>query len=186
MYQADWNVPRYDLAEARRLLREAGYKGDPIPYRLLNNYYTNQTATAQILVEMWRAAGLNVQIEMKENWSQILERTPTRAVRDWSNSGLYSDPVSSLVNQHGPNGQQQQVGEYANAEFNALSVQLETSTDRAKRRAMFRRMLEIAEREDPAYTVLHRNATFTAKRREIRWKAAPAFAMDFRANNWGA
>ncbi len=51
---------------------------------------------------------------------------------------------------------------------------------------MFRRMLEIAEREDPAYTVLHQNATFTAKRKDIRWKAAPAFAMDFRAGNWGA
>jgi len=186
MFIADWSVPRYDAAEARRLLREAGYRGEPIPYRLLNNYYTNQTATAQVLVEMWRAVGLNVQIEMKENWSQILERTPSRAVRDWSNSGLFSDPVSSLVNQHGPNGQQQQVGEWSNEEFNRLAVELETSTDRARRKLVFGRMLEIAEREDPAYTVLHQNATFTAKRREIRWQAAPAFAMDFRAQNWGA
>jgi peptide/nickel transport system substrate-binding protein len=186
MFVSDWSVPKYDLAEARRLLREAGYKGEPIPYRLLNNYYTNQTPTAQVLVEMWRAAGLNVQIEMKENWSQILERGDARAVRDWSNSGLFSDPVSSLVNQHGPNGQQQQVGEYSNEEFNKLAVELETSTDRARRKVAFRRMLEIAEREDPAYTVLHQNATFTAKRKDIRWKAAPAFAMDFRAANWGA
>ncbi|WP_043359836.1 ABC transporter substrate-binding protein [Belnapia sp. F-4-1] len=185
MHLADWAVPKYDPAEARRLLREAGYKGEPIPYRLLNNYYTNQVATAQVLVEMWRAAGLNVQIEMKENWSQILEATPTRAVRDWSNSGLFSDPTSSLTNQHGPNGQQQQVGEWTNQEFNRLSVELETSTDRARRKAVFRRMLEIAEREDPAFTVLHQNATFTAKRRDIRWKAAPAFAMDFRSGNWG-
>jgi peptide/nickel transport system substrate-binding protein len=186
MLIADWTVPRFDQAEARRLLREAGYRGEPIPYRLLNNYYTNQTPTAQVLVEMWRAVGLNVQIEMKENWSQILERSATRAVRDWSNSGLFSDPVSSLVNQHGPNGQQQQVGEYANEEYNRLCVELETSTDRARRRAVFRRLLEIGEREDPAYTVLHQNATFTAKRKEIRWRAAPAFAMDFRAQNWGA
>ncbi len=186
MFIADWSVPAYDPAEARRLLREAGYRGEPVPYRLLNNYYTNQVGTAQILVEMWRQVGLNVQIEMKENWTQILERSPTRAVRDWSNSGLFSDPVSSLVNQHGPNGQQQQVGEYANEEFNRLSVELETSTDRARRRVAFQRMLVIAEREDPAYTVLHQNATFTAKRKDIRWKAAPAFAMDFRTQNWGA
>jgi peptide/nickel transport system substrate-binding protein len=46
-------------------------------------------------------------------------------------------------------------------------------------------MLEIAEREDPAFTVLHQNATFTAKRRDTRWKASPAFAMDFRPGNWG-
>jgi peptide/nickel transport system substrate-binding protein len=186
MFHADWTVPRFDQAEARRLLREAGYRGDPIPYRLLNNYYTNQNATAQVLVEMWRAVGLNVQIEMKENWAQILERSPTRALRDWSNSAPFNDPVSSIVNQHGPNGQQQQVGEWANEEMNRLSVEMETSTDRPRRRAIFRRMLEICEREDPAYTVLHQNATFTAKRRDIRWKASPAFAMDFRATNWGA
>ncbi len=186
MFHADWAVPRFDPTEARRLLREANYRGEPIPYRLLNNYYTNQNATAQVLVEMWRQVGLNVQIEMRENWAQILERGPTRAVRDWSNSAPFNDPVSSIVNQHGPNGQQQQVGEWANEEMNRLSVELETSTDRARRRAAFRRMLEICEREDPAYTVIHQNATFTAKRRDIAWKASPAFAMDFRPGNYGA
>ena len=186
MFISDWSVPAFDLAEARRLLREANYRGEPIPYRLLNNYYTNQTPTAQVLVEMWRAAGLNVQIEMKENWSQIFDNSTVRGVRDWSNSAPFNDPVSSLVNQHGPSGQQQQVGEWTNAEFNTLSGVLSTSTDHAERRRTFRRMLEIAEREDPAYTVLHQNATFTAKRRDIRWKASPAFAMDFRPGNWGA
>jgi peptide/nickel transport system substrate-binding protein len=186
MFVAGWEVPRFDPAEARRLLREANYRGEPIPYRLLNNYYTNQNATAQVLVEMWRQVGLNVQIEMKENWSQILERSPTRAVRDWSNSAPFNDPVSSIVNQHGPNGQQQQVGEWANEEMNRLSVELETSTDRARRREIFARMLAICEREDPAYTVLHQNATFTAKRRDTPWKASPAFAMDFRPGNFGS
>ncbi|MCQ4160104.1 ABC transporter substrate-binding protein [Roseomonas sp. GC11] len=184
MFVSDWDVPKYDPAEARRLLKEAGYRGDAIPYRLLNNYYTNQTPTAQVLVEMWKQVGLNVQIEMKENWSQILSREPGRAVRDWSNSAPFNDPVSSIVNQHGPNGQQQQVGEWTNEEMNRLSTELETSTDRARRRQVFRRMLEICEREDPAYTVLHQNATFTALRRGTPWKAAPAFAMDFRAGNW--
>ena len=187
MFQADWTVPRYDVAEARRLLREANYRGEAIPYRLLNNYYTNQVPTAQVLVEMWRAAGLNVQIDMRENFSQVFDRsTGQRGVRDWSNSAPFNDPVSSLTNQHGPQGQQQQMGEWTNTEFNTLSGELETSIDRARRRVIFRRMLEIAEREDPAYTVLHQNATFTAKRRDIRWRAAPAFAMDFRATNWGA
>jgi peptide/nickel transport system substrate-binding protein len=115
-----------------------------------------------------------------------MERAPTRAVRDWSNSAAFNDPVSSLVAQHGPNGQQQQIGEWTNAELNTLSEFLETSTDRAARKKAFRRMLEIAEREDPAYTVLHQNATFTAKPKSIKWKASPAFAMDFRAGNFEA
>ncbi len=184
MFHADWNVPAYDPAEAKKLLREAGYKGGVIPYRLLNNYYPNQTATGQILTEMWRQVGLNVEIQMKENWAQVFDRNSPRGIRDWSNSALYNDPLSSLVNQHGPKGQQQQIGEWKNDEMNRLSIELETSTDRAKRRAMFRRMLEICEREDPAYTVLHQTAIFTGKRKDIAWKAAPSFAMDFRAHNF--
>ncbi|MFA6965387.1 ABC transporter substrate-binding protein [Bosea sp. (in: a-proteobacteria)] len=184
MFHADWTVPEYNPKLAADLLKQAGYKGDPIPYRLLNNYYTNQNATAQILTEMWRSVGLNVQINSLENWSQIMQRDDSRAVRDWSNSAPFSDPVSSIVNQHGPNGQQQQIGEWTNAEMNQLCEVLETSTDRARRRTAFRRMLEICEREDPAYTVLHQNATFTAKPKALQWKASPAFAMDFRPGNY--
>ena len=68
--------------------------------------------------------------------------------------------------------------------MNTLCEFLETSTDRAARKVAFRRMLEICEREDPAYTVLHQNATFTAKPKALRWKASPAFAMDFRPGNY--
>ncbi len=184
MFQADWTVPEFNPELAMSLVKEAGYKGDVIPYRLLNNYYTNQNATAQVLVEMWKAVGLNVQIESKENWAQIMEKGDTRAVRDWSNSAPFNDPVSSIVAQHGPNGQQQQIGEWTNAEMNELCLVLETSTDRPARAKAFRRMLEICEREDPAYTVLHQNATFTAKPKNIQWKAAPAFAMDFGPGNF--
>ncbi len=184
MFHADWTVPEYNPKLAADLLKQAGYKGDPIPYRLLNNYYTNQNATAQVLTEMWRSVGLNVQINSVENWSQIMQRNDSRSVRDWSNSAPFSDPVSSIVNQHGPNGQQQQIGEWTNTEMNQLCEVLETSTDRARRRTAFRRMLEICEREDPAYTVLHQNATFTAKPRALQWKASPAFAMDFRPGNY--
>jgi peptide/nickel transport system substrate-binding protein len=186
MFIDGWTVPAYDPQRARELVRQANYKGNPIPFRVLNNYYTNQVATAQVLVEMWRTVGLNVTMEMKENWQQIFDRNAPRAVRDWSNSAPFSDPVSSIVNQHGPQGQQQQVGEWTNAEMNTLSAALEAETDMAKRKAMFRRMLEICEREDPAYTVLHQNATFTAKRKDIHWTAAPTFAMDFRAHNFRA
>ena len=184
MFIEGWTVPAFDPAKARELLRAANYKGEPIPFRVLNNYYTNQVGTAQILTEMWRSVGLNVQIEMRENWQQIFENNGQRAIRDWSNSAGFSDPISSIVGQHGPQGQQQQSQEWTNVEMNTLSAAMETEFDLAKRKAMFKRMLEICEREDPAYTVLHQTATFTAKRKDIVWKAAPAFQMDFRAGNF--
>jgi len=184
MFQKNWTVPKFDPVLAIRMVKESGYKGEPIPFRVLNNYYTNQVQTAQVLTEMWRAVGLNVDMQMKENWGQIMETANSaRGIRDWSNSAPFNDPVSSIVSQHGPNGQQQQSGEWRNDEFNILSSLLETSTSMDNRSRAFQRMLEIAEREDPAYTVLHRNVVFYGKRKDIQWKWSPTFTMDFRADN---
>ena len=185
MFVPGWSVPEYDPAKAKQLLRQAGYKGDPIPYRLLNDYYTNQTANAQVLTEMWSQVGLNVVIEMKENWAQIWDPAGKRGLHDWSNTAQFNDPVSSVVAQHGPQGQQQQVGEWRDDEMNKLCGVMSTSTDIPQRQKAFARMLEICEREDPAYTVLHQNATFTGKQKSLKWTASPDFAMDFRAANWG-
>jgi peptide/nickel transport system substrate-binding protein len=183
MFLPDWNVPAFDPDLARRLVRESGYRGQPIPYRLQSNYYTNQVANAQIMVEMWRQAGLNVVLEMKETGDQIMDRTSPRGIRDWSNTSLFNDPVSGLVRGMGPRGELQLSGEWSHAEFNRLVPELESSTDRARRRMAFRRMLEIIEREDPGFTVLHQAATFTAKRKDIHWRASHGWGFDFRAGN---
>ncbi|HWL55795.1 MAG TPA: ABC transporter substrate-binding protein [Paracoccus sp. (in: a-proteobacteria)] len=184
MFVEGWSVPEYNPDLARDLLKQAGYKGDAIPYRLLNNYYTNQTPTAQILVEMWKQVGLNVEIEMKENWGQIHDPAGVKGVRDWSASNNINDPITPLVVQFGPNGEAQQKRDFWNDEVNQLSMVMETSTNHGDRKKAITRLLEICEREDPAYTVLHQNAVFTGMKSELNWKAAPAFAMDFRAANW--
>ncbi|TCL71302.1 ABC transporter substrate-binding protein [Rhizobium sp. BK251] len=184
MFIDGWTPPEFNPELAKDLLKQAGYKGDAIPYRLLNNYYTNQTANAQIMVEMWKQVGLNVEIEMKENWAQIHDPQGIKGVRDWSASNSVNDPITPLVVQFGPNGEVQQKKDWSNAEVNQLSVIMETSTDMAQRKKAFARMLEICEREDPAYQVLHQNAVFTGMKSSLKWKAAPAFAMDFRSNNW--
>jgi len=174
-----WTVPKYDPSLARALLKEANYQGGEIIYRARNNYYTAETATAQILVEFWKQIGLNIRLEVKENWPQVLDKAGPRGVRDWSNSAVFDDPVSSLVNQHGPNGAQQTNGEWTNPEMNRLSGDLEASTDPAARKKAFARMLEICEREDPAYIVLHQNAVFTGLKKSLPWTQPPSFFMDF-------
>ena len=186
MFIEGWTVPPYDPAKAQSLLRDSGYKGEPIPYRVRNNYYTAEIPTAQVLAEMWRTVGINASIEVKENWSQVLATTPPRAVRDWSNSAVFDDPVSSIVNQHGPNGAQQTNGEWTNAEMNRLCPVLENSTDHGERRRVFARMLQICEREDPAYIVLHQNASFVGKRRDLPWRASPSFFLDLSPRGYGA
>jgi peptide/nickel transport system substrate-binding protein len=184
MYLADWGAPRFDLAEARRLLREANYQGQPIPYQLLNNYYTLQVASCQILVEGWRQAGLNVQIEMKENWGQVIGRFEGRGLCDNSNTAVFNDPVAPM-SVYAPGGQTWASGQWQNDEAPRLMDALQTEPELAARRATFRRLLTLTEREDPAYTVLFQTANFTGKRRDLPWQAAKSFVMDFSARNWG-
>jgi peptide/nickel transport system substrate-binding protein len=187
MYLSDIEVPKFDPAEARRLLREAGYRGELIPYRCLNNYYTNQTPTAQIMTEGWRSLGINVELQMVENWGQISSGPPeTRGINDWSAAAVVNDPSIQMSGTWGRAGSPWVRNTWRNEEFGTLAEELETSVDRPRRKIVWRRMLEIIEREDPAYTVLHRNANFTAKRKDIVWKPAQSFFMDFRGNNWGA
>ena len=184
MLLGDWSAPAYDPVEAKRLLKEAGYDGAPVPYQMLNNYYTNQVQTAEIMVEQWKAVGLNVAIEMKENWGQIIGRFPGRGICENSNSSWFNDPVASL-SAYTPGGQTWEAGQWENEEMIGLMAALQDSTDMDKRRATFRRMLTITEREDPVYNVIHQNATFTAKRRDYKWRPAQSFVVDFRASNWG-
>jgi peptide/nickel transport system substrate-binding protein len=184
MFIEGWTVPPTDPALARSLLKQAGYNGEAIPYRIRDNYYTAEVPTAQVLVEMWKQVGLNVELAVLENWTEVLDTAKPRGLRDWSNSAVFDDPVSSIVNQEGPNGAQQQVGEWTNAEMNRLSVAMESSTDMPARKKMFARMLQVCEREDPAYIVLHQNATFTAAKKSTPWKASPSFFLDFSPRNW--
>ena len=184
MYIADHVTPSFDPARAKVLLKEAGYNGAPIPYRLVNNYYTNQTATAQVLVEMWRAVGLNVQLEIKENWGQVLTTAVPRAINDNSMTAFFNDPVSFIPGNFGVKGDMPLNGFWKNADAEAQVAILESSTDLATRRAAISRIMSIAETEDPALIILHETANFTATRRDIKWQPAKSFVMDFRGRNF--
>jgi len=137
-----------------------------------------------VLLEGWRSVGLNVVLAMKENWSQVLPKGPHRGVIDNSNSAWFADPVAAMA-AYAPGGQTWEAGQWQNQEAAGILAFMQSELDQTKRKAAFRRWLAITEREDPCYTVLHQNATFTGLRRDINWKAAASFAIDFRARNWG-
>ena len=181
----------YNQDKARALVKKSGYKGETIYYRILSNYYTMQVATAQILVEMWKAVGLNVKIDMKENWQQILKNDDTRHIVDLSNTAFYLDPVGMTWRRLGPTFWGRKPDKYMGklpmmelpAEFDELGKILETSTDLQTRRKTVRRMLEICDSEAPALISLHAMTMFYGKRDEVNWTAYPAEYMDLTAAN---
>ena len=185
-YMPDYPAPGFDPEKARALVKEAGYAGQPIPYRILPNYYTLQLQTAQILVEMWRQVGLNIDLQVRENVGAVINPPEGRGIRDWSNTIFWNDPAGVLVRLFGPNGPTQRVyKEWSNAEFNEKAAVLASSLDTPTRKAAFRRMLEIFDTEDTAGTVLHDLTMFYGKRKDVPWHPYPIEHMDFRAVNMG-
>ena len=91
--------------------------------------------------------------------------------------------MAGLLRSFGPNTEAERNGEWASGEFNQASTALEAETDLNRRRELFRRVLTIVEREDPGYITLHHAAAFTAKRRNIEWRASSGWAMMFGPGN---
>ncbi len=174
---------RYDPDRARQLLHEAGYDGTPIVYRTLPNYYTLALSAAQILVEMWKAVGINAQLQVVENFS--LMQAPGMQIGNTSNSIRLPDPIGSLWVSWAPNASPQTTGEWpadSASAFNAAGRALERQTDPARRRALFETMLDQWEAEAPG-TILYQPLETYGVRQAVLWRPYPFYYMDFRPYN---
>ncbi len=184
LYISDFKTASYDPEQAKALLQEAGYNGEEISYRYLKDYYTGEVATAQILVEMWRQVGLNVKLELKENWDQIEADgvRDGRAIINWSNTAVFPDPLSQLYRNYGPNGFFQRHNMWKNDAFNTWGEMLK-GMDPKKRREAMENLLQIYEHDDPPGTYLYYLAMFYGKQTSFDWKDLGIAAMDFSAKN---
>lgn len=171
----------FDIARARSLLKEAGYKGEPIVYRTQANYYTNALEAAQIMVEMWKAAGINATLQVVENSTQM--RGAGSQISNWSNSTRLPDPLGALWIAWGPGGEIQTDKLWQMPEaFNALGRSLEAETDPVKRKALFAGMLDVWEDEVPG-TILYQPLEAYAIRKSIGWRPTTFYFMDLRPDN---
>ncbi len=190
MWIEDYPGLSYDPAKARKLVQQSGYKGETIYYRIQPDYYTLEVATGEILVEMWKAVGLNVKLEIKDNWSQVLKNDETRHMVNMSHTAFYSDPEGILWRRFGsksPFRYENLYGAkapfcYVPKEFDKLGQVLITSNDPKTRRAAVRNMLKILDSE--GYVIsLHMLAMFYGKRDDVVWEPYPAEYMDLTAAN---
>lgn len=184
MYLEDWPFPRYDPEEARRLLAEAGYAGQELLLPIGNDIYVNEVATSELMLEMWRAVGLNVRIEIKESLALVGE-TEGKAFQHTSNGIFGHDPVFGLWSNWRSGGAMTAVVDpfWINEEFEALGHVLEASTDLEERRATFRRMMEIWEYEDPPGVLLHTRALIFGTSNAIDWRGYGSPRLDFGPRN---
>lgn len=179
MYIDENRGATYDPERAKKLLQEAGYNGEEISYRYLQDYYTNEVATAQVLAAMWKEVGLNIKLEFKENWAQVEEPVSDegRGITNASSSVYFADPLGHLYRIFGPNGWFP--GWWKNDAFYS-SGEVLLGTDKNQRREAFAKMLEIYE-TDPPGTYLHQLTMFYGKRKNFAWTPGDTGFMDLRA-----
>jgi len=146
---------------------------------LIPNYYLNGMESAQVLLEMWKAVGINVRLELLENFKQV--RAQGLEMHQWSNTYRLPDPTGAINVLYGPNSQTQRSWKYwtGTEQFNKLANVVDTATDVKERYKAFQAMLDIFEDEMPM-TILYNPLYSYASKKRVDWKPLPLFYMDFR------
>lgn len=177
LYFDDFPTPEFNPEKARSLLQEAGYNGDPIKYQLMNNYYPNQVLSAQAMIEMWKSVGLNVQLNMVENFGQIYQK-PIDAIYDSSLSVAWPDPTALSWRGLGTGSRNYALENWTSETFMKTGQQFLESADPDERKVLAREMVQIVDDEVPAI-VLHHNGGFFGKKRDVSWEPYDSLVQEF-------
>ncbi len=182
LYNPERPLPAYDPERARELVEASDYNGEPIVFRTSASYYTNGLQAAQAIVEMWRAVGINAEVQTADETSLPAD-DPDSMVVNWSNSAIYPDFDGSLFRSWGPTGSPQASGYWtAPAEFNELGERARATLDTSVRFDAYQRMLDIWEEQAPG-TILYQPLESYGVRKDIRWQPYSFYFMDLRADN---
>ena len=173
LYDPDRPTWEHDPEEARRLMTEAGYDGTPIPYRIRVAAYGPELATAQVLVAMWEAVGFNIDLQIKENFGQMMEY-PGTGMRNGVDPILMNDPLFGVWRSY--NRSEREVWE--NETFYGWGDILESSIDTDTRREANNALMDIFEEDRPAF-ILHQMGVFYGKNRDVNWEPTYSVYMQF-------
>jgi peptide/nickel transport system substrate-binding protein len=178
MYLEDYPGVAYDPVRAKKLVQESGYAGEKIYYRSLPGYYTLEQTVAEAVTQMWKSIGINVELQIKENWTQITEDNESRHIINGSFSAYYPDPVGQVWRRFGASSSY--TGKYWNLteEVRTLGKVMETSYDVNARREAFRSYLDVFSK-DPKGMYLYNLPMIYAVREGITWKPLAIEGMDF-------
>ena len=154
---------------------------------LFAGYYTQELVVTQAVASMLKAAGLNVKIEVKENWTQVEALGRDRMINNASFSAYYPDPVAQLWRRLKPSSFWVQNGYVADSaeyrRFCELGEKLETSVDPAERKAAWGEMLKVFS-QNPWACPLYSLPMLYAKQKNVVWEAsALQGSLDLSAEN---
>jgi peptide/nickel transport system substrate-binding protein len=170
---------KYDVAEAKRLVKESGYNGQPIRISFQPNYYLYFDLAAQAMADMWSAIGLNAKIEQVEKYDY-----KTLQMRPWSNPMYYPDPMGAF-DTHWSKASwttTRKMFQPQNPEWDKLYETARFETDPMKRRDAYKQLITIGE-EEAGWILLYQPHEYFAMRKGVEWKIPVGlrpYALTFR------
>ena len=181
MYLKDYPGVSFNPTRAKQLLKEAGYAGEKIYYRSLPGYYTLEQTVAEAVTQMWQSIGINIELQIKENWTQINEDNDTRHIINGSFSAYYPDPVGQVWRRFGTSSPNTGKLWNLSKEVQDLGKIMETSYDVTARLNAFKTYLDLFSK-DPKGMYLYNLPMIYAIRDGVEWKPLAIEGMDFTTN----
>jgi len=163
--------PRYDLAKAKQLMKEAGYeKGFSITMMAPNNRYVNDAKIAEAVAGM--LSKINIKVDLKtmpkaQYWPKFDERAADMMMIGWhsdtEDSANFSEFLTMTPNKETGYGQYNS-GNYSNPKVDELVVKSQSMTDPANRSKVLQEVETILY-NDAAFVPLHwQNLAWAARK----------------------
>jgi len=162
--------PRYDLAKAKELMKEAGYEnGFECTMIAPNNRYVNDEKISQAFVSMMSKIGITISLKTMpkaQYWDQFDAQVADIQMIGWhsdtEDSANFFEYLYMCPNKETGRGQYNS-GNYCNGEVDKLTLASNAETDVAKRSAMLQQIEQILF-DDAAFVPLHwQNLSWASK-----------------------
>ncbi len=162
--------PRYDLARARQLMKEAGYpNGFECTMIAPNNRYVNDEKIAQAFASMMSKIGIRINLKTMpkaQYWDQFDAQVADIQMIGWhadtEDSANFFEYLYMCPSKETGRGQYNS-GNYCNAEVDRLTLSSNHETDVAKRSAILQKIEKILY-DDAAFIPLHwQNLSWASK-----------------------
>jgi len=164
-------VPRYDLAKANALMKEAGLeKGFECTMIAPNNRYVNDEKIAEATASM--LSKINIKVNLKtmpkaQYWDEFDKRVADIQMIGWhsdtEDSGNFSEFLVMTPNTETGYGQYNS-GNYSNPKIDELTIAAQSETDLKKRKAILQEIEQILY-DDAAFVPFHwQNHSYAGKK----------------------
>ncbi len=161
----------YDPEAAKAYLESSDYSGEEVVVNVTRGAYANFDLATEFLVEQWNAFGINARLNVVDSWPLALQH-PFGLLNMSMTTTFDGTPTRAIWGFWGPDSaratREKDRSWAPPAEFVALGEEYLAEIGTARKRALFRRMVDIWETEQPAI-MLWRNVNNWVVSTRLDW-----------------